>query len=127
LISNERCYIRSKEEIPIAQIVSHVDDYPVTAKTQELDRIQRELNKVVKVDNRGKPKIFLGLECEIENGKILLIQRLLIERVAKIYNIKYRAKIPTTKFSNSQISLKQSIDSDLGSRPEELVADKTKY
>jgi hypothetical protein len=128
LIGDEGCYIRSEGGIPIARIASHVDDYLVTAKTQEeLDRIRRELNKVVKVDNRGKPKMFLGLECEIENGKILLTQRLLIEKAAKMYNIKYGAKTPTTKFSNSQISLRQSIDSDLGSHPEEPVADKTKY
>jgi hypothetical protein len=128
LIGNEGCYIRSEGGIAIARIVSYVNNYLVIAKTQEeLDRIQRKLNKVVKVDNREKPKMFLGLECEIENGKILLIQRLLIEKVTKMYNIKYGAKTLTTKFSNSQISLRQSIDSDQGSHPEELVADKIKY
>jgi hypothetical protein len=64
--------------------------------------------------------MFLGLECEIENGKILLTQRLLIEKAAKMYNIKYEAKTPTTKFWNSQISLRQSIDSDLESQLEDV-------
>jgi hypothetical protein len=74
LIGEEGCYIRSEGGIPIARIASHIDDYLVTAKTQEeLDRIRRKLNKLVKVDNWGKPKMFLGLECEIENGKILLV------------------------------------------------------
>jgi hypothetical protein len=92
---------RSEGGIPIARIASHVDDYLLTKTQEELDRILRDLNKIVKVDNRGKPKIFLGLECEIENGKILLTQRLLIEKVTKMYNIKYGAKTLTTKFSNS--------------------------
>jgi hypothetical protein len=70
--------------------------------------------------------MFLGLEYEIENGKILLTQILLIEKAAKMYNIKYGAKILTTKFSNSQISLRQSIDSALRSYPQEPVADKNK-
>jgi hypothetical protein len=124
LVGDEGCYIRVEGRDPIARIASHVDDYLVTAKNQaELNRIRAELEKVVRVDNHGVPQRFLGLECESTQGKIKLTQRLLIEKAAKQFDVKYGAKTPT----KSESSINGNVESDLGEHQGEPLADEVKY
>jgi hypothetical protein len=75
------------------------------------------------VDNRGVPQRFLGLECESTQGKIKLTQRLLIEKAAKQFDVKYGAKTPT----KSESSINGNLESDLGEHQGEPLADEVKY
>jgi hypothetical protein len=95
-IGDEDCYILRSEGYIICRIATHVDDCLVTAKTREiLDMLYKKLNQVIRIDNRGIPTKFLGIECYIKKGEnIILTQTNLIEKTAVTYGIAYGAKTP---------------------------------
>lgn len=68
-------------------IEAYVDDLLTIRIKEDIDRIEEEIKKHVKLDIRGIPMKMLGIEMTLEEKEVLLTQRGLMETLRIQYGI----------------------------------------